>query len=90
MKKVMKVIDEEKNSGEYEVFCTFDSGLTNKSYVLYTQYAENKDGSVLVHAGSYTKDGDVLMVDKRLTQQESEMVSTLIKSMLEQVKEENN
>lgn len=90
MKKVMKVIDEEKNSGEYEIFCTFDSGLTNKSYVLYTEYAENKDGNILIHAGSYVKDGEILMVDKRLTEQENEMMSTFMKSVIDQAKKENN
>lgn len=91
MKKVMRVIDEEKNSGEYEVFCTFDSGLTNKSYVLYTEYGEDKDGNILMHAGSYVKnEEDVLIVDKRLTEQENEMISTLMESIIEQAKKENN
>lgn len=90
MKKVVKIIDEEKNVGEYEVFCTFDSGLTNKSYILYTEYSEDKDGNILMHAGSYTKGEDALIVNKRLTNQENEMISTFMNSIIEQAKKENN
>lgn len=42
-----------------------------------------------MHAGSYTKDEEVLLVDKRLTNQENEMISTFMNSIIEQAKKQN-
>ena len=38
MKKVMTLIDEENHSDKYEIFCSFDSDMTGRSYVIYTGY----------------------------------------------------
>lgn len=84
MKKVMKIIDEENNCGEYEIFCTFDSDMTNKSYVIYTKYSEEKDGTLIMNAGSYVEESDCLRVDKKLTHEENEMVSSVMENLIQQ------
>lgn len=86
MKRVMKMIDEENKEGIYEIVCSFDSELTNKSYVIYTEYCENHVGELLVKGASYVEDGDFLRVDTRLTSEEYEMISDVLKSLMEQVK----
>lgn len=35
MKKIMKIIDDENITEKYEIFCSFDSSMTKKSYVVY-------------------------------------------------------
>lgn len=92
MKRIIKIVDEENNEGEYEVFCTFDSRLTNKSYVIYSGYYEDKDGSVLMQAGSYKKENDYLKVDTRLTPKENEMMESIMKIIIQEAekrREEN-
>lgn len=84
MKRVMKIIDEENNEEEFEILCTFDSDLTNKSYVIYSGYYVDEDGTVLMQAGSYEDEGDYLKVDKRLTQEENEMIQSIMKKIIEE------
>lgn len=84
MKKIMNIIDEENNSGKYEIFCTFDSELTNKSYVIYTGHYEDEDGSLIMRAGSYIESAEGLKVNKNLTHIENEMISNVMKNILDQ------
>lgn len=90
MKRLVNIIDEEMNTGEYEIFCTFDSDITNKSYVIFTERCKDKTGNVLMRAGSYVKEGEVLKVDKRLTDEEYEMISTIIQDLIDEVKNSDN
>ena len=48
MKRVVKIIDQDNNEEKYEVLCTFESGMTNKNYVIYSGYHEDKEGKLLV------------------------------------------
>ena len=48
MNNKMVITDEENVTGEYLVFCTFDSGLTGKSYVVYTNELKDKDNMMLL------------------------------------------
>lgn len=82
MNRVVKIIDEENNSGEYEILCTFDSELTKKSYIMYTEYAEDKEESILMHAGSYVKDGENFIVNKQLDRQEYDMISKIMNNII--------
>lgn len=85
MKKVMNIIDDENKSGKYEIFCTFDSAMTNKSYVIYTEYIEDENGSLIMNAGSYIEENDYLKVNKKLTHEENEMISSVMKNIIDQV-----
>ncbi len=87
MKRIISVVDEEKNEGKYEFLCAFDSEYTGKSYVIYTEYAEDSnDGSLMLHAGSYTEDEGKLKVDTKLTQEEYDMMSEIINGMIREAK----
>lgn len=86
MSRAVKIIDEENNVGEYEFLCTFDSKLTSKSYIVYTEYAEDKEGSLLMHAGSYVKNGEDFIVNKQLDKQEYDMISHLMNNMIDYAK----
>lgn len=88
MKRTVTIINEEGNSEKYEVFCTFDSEMTGKSYVIYTGYYEDDNGQLLVHAGSYEKIGeDTLRVNRNLTHEEHEMISTIMNDLIKGAKE---
>lgn len=86
MKRIMEIIDENNNRGKYEIFCTFNSDITNKDYVVYAELEEDEDGMIEMHAGTYIQEGDILIVDTRLTHEENKTISVLVKNIIEQVK----
>lgn len=87
MKKNMKIIFDQEEPKKYEIFCSFDSDLTKKSYVLFTDYCEDGKGQLLLHAGKYEQiDEDTLKVDKKLDKLEYEMVSEIMNKLIENAK----
>ena len=55
MKSVMTIINEENESGKYEIFSSFDAEMTGKSYVIYTGYYENENKQLVLNAGLHMK-----------------------------------
>ena len=87
MKKRMTIIVDQEEPKEYEIFCSFDSDLTKKSYVLFTDYCENEKGQLLLLAGKYEQiDEKTLRVDIKLDQLEYEMVSEVMNKLIEKAK----
>ncbi len=89
MDRIVKIIDEENNVGEYEILCTFDSDVTKKSYIMYTEHTEDKEGSLLMHAGSYVRDGEDFIVNKQLDKQEYNMISDIMNNIIDYAKNAN-
>lgn len=84
----MNIIDEQNNMGKYEIFCSFDSNMTNKSYVLFTDYCEDENGKLIIQAGKYdVVNEDTISVDKNLTDDEYEMVSDVMNNLIDKTKE---
>lgn len=85
MKNIMTIINEENKKGKYEIFSSFDSGMTGKSYVIYTGYYENENKQLVLNAGSYEViDEDTIRVDRNLTHEENEMLTDIMNTILEQ------
>lgn len=83
MKKIMKIIDDENITEKYEIFCSFDSSMTKKSYVVYTNRMNTEDGKTVLYAGTYEKiDDGTLKVDKRLSSEENKMITNLIENTI--------
>lgn len=93
MKNVMTIINEENESGKYEIFSSFDAEMTGKSYVIYTGYYENENKQLVLNAGSYELiDEDTIRVDRNLTHEENTMLTEIMNHILEQfekIAEEN-
>lgn len=86
MKRFMNIIDEENNTGKYEILCSFDSGMTLKSYVFYTDDCKDDEGKIVILTGAYEQiDENTLKVDKNLTNEEFEMISNVMNTLIEQV-----
>lgn len=85
MKKIMTLIDEENHAEKYEIFCSFDSDMTGKSYVVYTGYYEDDKKQLVLNAGRYEViDENTLKIDKNLTKEENQMISDIMKNIFEQ------
>ena len=83
MKKIVNIIDEENNEGKYEICFSFDSKETQKSYVLYTSSKLDEFGKLIIQAGKYEViNEDTIKVDRNLTQEEFEMISQIMKEMI--------
>lgn len=88
MNKKMVITDEENVTGEYLVFCTFDSALTGKSYVVYTNELVDDKNTMLLLSGSYKKVGENhLRVNKKVTPKEKEMLEKIVKLIIKQAKD---
>ncbi len=84
MKRIVNIVDEENNEGKYEIFCSFDSEITGKSYVIFTEYTESPSGTLLMKAGSYKEENDKLYVNTKLTAEENEMISNVLNTIINQ------
>ena len=83
MKRFVIIVDGNGNKSRVEVLCYFDSDMTNKSYVIFTDYSKNKDGDLLMQAGKYEiVDSETLNVDKNLSDDEIEMVNEVMNRLI--------
>lgn len=83
MKKMMNIIINQEKAQKYDILCSFDSKLTNGSYVIFTDYYEDEKGQLIFSAGKYEKiDEDTIKVDKNLTDIEYEMVSEVMNKLI--------
>jgi uncharacterized protein YrzB (UPF0473 family) len=83
MKKTMNIIINQEKAQKYDVLCSFDSKLTNCSYVIFTDYYEDEKGQLIFSAGKYEQiDKETIRVDKNLTDIEYDMVSEVMNKML--------
>lgn len=83
MKRFVNIVDGNGDKSRVEVLCYFDSDMTNKSYVIFTDYSKNKDGDLLMQAGKYEiVDSETLNVDKNLSDDEIEMVNEVMNRLI--------
>ena len=57
-KKILKIIDDNNETTEYEIILAFKWSKTNKNYVVYTDNTTNDDGNLNVYASIYYPDDD--------------------------------
>ena len=57
-KKILKIIDDNNETTEYEIILAFKWSKTNKNYVVYTDHTTNDDGNLNVYASIYYPDDD--------------------------------
>ncbi|MEG1985301.1 MAG: DUF1292 domain-containing protein [Oscillospiraceae bacterium] len=80
----LKGIDSEGNETECEIMHSFDCEETGKSYIVYTDGATDDEGKLRLLASSYTKDGDNLMLDPVVSDEEWQIIEEQIYSNDEQ------
>ena len=78
------VMDENGNETKCDVLFTFDSEETGKSYIVYTDNSEDKDGNVQVFASVYHPDSE----DMRLLPIESDKEWKIIEIVLDEIQNE--
>lgn len=75
--------DENGKEVEFEVLCTFDSPETNKSYMIYTDYTKDNEGSTRVYASIYTPNTEPIQLTAIETDEEWAMVQNILDKIQE-------
>lgn len=74
------VTDKDGKKSEYEILFTFESGDTDKKYIVYTANEKDKDGMIKTYASIYEEDGDEL----KLTPIEDDKEWNLVEKLIDQ------
>ena len=81
------LLDDNGIEHEFDVFFTFDSDETKKSYIVYTDHEKDADGKEKVYASIYDSNG----VDNNLyeieTDAEWDTIFNILKSIENKIKE---
>ena len=81
------LLDDNGVEHEFDVFFTFDSDETKKSYMVYTDHEKDKDGKEKVYASIYDPEG----IDKNLypieTEKEWKIIENILSSIEKKIEE---
>ena len=84
------LINEEGMEVEFEPLFTFDSDVTKKSYIVYTNHEKDNDGKEKVYASIYDASGK----DKNLypieTEKEWNLIFNILESIQKKLEEDKN
>lgn len=72
---------------KYDVLFTFDSEDTNKSYIAYTDNTYDEEGNVSVYASIYNPDDEELKLEPIETEQEWKIIETILNTIQQELKD---
>ncbi|MBR5662619.1 MAG: DUF1292 domain-containing protein [Bacilli bacterium] len=73
---------------KYEILFTFESEDTDKSYIVYTDNEQDKDGMIKTYASIYEEDGKELKLTPITDDKEWNLVEKLIDQAADEINEE--
>jgi len=85
-----KIIDKEGKEIECEVLFTFESEETKKNYIVYTDNTKDSEGNIKVYASIYDPEADNTELLPVETDREWKVIETILESIQEESKKENN
>ena len=80
-----KVVDKDGKEIEFEILFTFESDETKKNYMVYTDNTQDENGNVRVYTSVFVPDAEPL----ELLPVETEREWKIIETILESIEEEN-
>lgn len=84
-----KVIDREGKEIEFEILFTFESDETNKNYMVYTDNTTDEEGNTKVYASVFNPNAEPLELLPVETEREWKVIETIITSIEEENKKNN-
>lgn len=85
-----KVIDGNGKEIVFEILFTFESDETNKNYMVYTDNTKDNEGNVRVYASVFVPGAEPLELLPVETEREWKIIETIIDSIQEENKKNNN
>ena len=71
----------------FDVLFTFDSQDTLKSYIVYTDYSTNEDGTIIIYASIYNPDDKDLNLIPIEDESEWQLIETMIENISKDIVE---
>lgn len=84
-----KIIDKEGNEITFEILFTFESDETKKNYMVYTDNTKDKEGNTRVYASIFEPDKEPLELFPIETEREWKIIETILLSIEEESKKNN-
>lgn len=81
MKDYLTIKNDKGEEKEFEVLLSYDSENTGKTYVTYTDYTKDKDGSIICYSSVLESDGTLSPIeDEKAIQTINELLNTLVET----------
>ena len=84
-----KIIDKDGKEIEFEILFTFESDETNKHYMVYTDNTTDEEGNTKVYASVFNPNAEPLELLPVETEREWKVIETIITSIEEENKKNN-
>ena len=84
-----KIIDKDGKEIEFEILFTFESDETNKNYMVYTDNTTDKEANTKVYASVFNPNAEPLELLPVETEREWKVIETIITSIEEENKKNN-
>jgi len=85
-KNFFTVVNDEGKEVQCEILFTFESEETKKNYIVYTDNTTDKDGNVKVYASIYDPNGETTELQPIETDREWKIIETILESIQEESK----
>ena len=79
---VLVIKDNDGNVHECDKLFTFDSEETNLSYICYTDRTKDKDGNIIVYAGTYDATGEEQVIKPIQTEKEWKVIQETLQEIV--------
>ena len=84
-----KIIDKDGKEIEFEILFTFESDETNKNYMVYTDNTTDEEGKTKVYVAVFNPNAEPLELLPVETEREWKVIETIITSIEEENKKNN-
>ena len=84
-----KIKDKDGKEIEFEILFTFESDETNKNYMVYTDNTTDEEGNTKVYASVFNPNAEPLELLPVETERECKVIETIITSIEEENKKNN-
>lgn len=84
-----KIIEKDGKEIEFEILFTFESDETNKNYMVYTDNTTDEEGNTKVYASVFNPNAEPLELLPVETEREWKVIETIITSIEEENKKNN-
>lgn len=84
-----KIIDNDGKEIEFEILFTFESDETNKNYMVYTDNTFDEEGNTKVYASVFNPNKEPLELLPVETEREWKVIETILGSIMEENKKNN-
>ena len=84
-----KIIDKDGKEIEFEILFTFESDETNTNYMVYTDNTTDEEGNTKVYASVFNPNAEPLELLPVETEREWKVIETIITSIEEENKKNN-